>query len=776
MTESKLNSGLPEVYGSNEILALVARAILRFKVVDLDSSPEQIISRFRSYNRISEQLQTALLNSFNQLGSFDSPEVKRLCKDPKIKDSVDHLWAEIQHQKELFPQILNHPFFQNLKLLEQQSKYLRSNDLTPLQFYNVVQLCSQYCPDLLVVNPNAKISAEIIQKDANNNNNPEDVLPAFPSLKTLTMYSLLKNHSAKSEIVDQGQEGKQSEYPLLENFLSNIKAVQKPFIKSDVTKDIQAYLKDIPEKYHEELYNVLGWLQLAELQEEFCQAFALLKSDPVFSMNYQTVRRKYRLADGLVKYAGLWRTMLCDSFATITSEALPHVLWLLATVGNEVLLEDYFSTAAELIPDHADVNKNGFDTMVSNQSLLTIAIQFGNLEAMKYLLEKGARLDLVSSGVSEFYPLHYAVAKGKLEETKLLLSYEGKNGSSKGLFTHDGLSVITCAAKNNHMLLLQLLIQEKAKFLNKNSYTPTALHWAIKNKNWNMFLAVLAHAKSQDSLQEIINLKVSKDKTPLFIAYKMDLKEFGKRLVREGAEIPNSTGKISAWVMRLLEEMDAEKKQEKEKNIIAKSVAKISPEKKVRIRMKIQNILGYTAVACLYMSLFAPVVFGITAFYGFGLSEEAIINFAKVFFVSFFLPALAAGTVWAFCNGCSLTLKSELDFSPEKDLEKSEHQDEIELSHADDSSKQMLITLGVSNVNNKKEDHTTGQEIITRVEDELRSVSGLPKKFQSSAQNDNNIAVTQFFDNSRNSNSESLSSSLSTEVSELDAIQIVMKE
>ena len=80
----------------------------------------------------------------------------------------------------------------------------------------------------------------------------------------------------------------------------------------------------------------------------------------------------------------------------------------------------------------------------NGESLLMLAVQAGNPETVKYLLEKGA--DVNATGPTGMTPLHLAAQQGEEELILLLL----KSKADINAVTTDGQSPMELAIKNGH--------------------------------------------------------------------------------------------------------------------------------------------------------------------------------------------------------------------------------------------------------------------------------------------------------------------------------------
>jgi hypothetical protein len=592
-----------------DVQKLVARAIARFKITDINPSEESIIQRYIDDNRISAELGKALVESLKSPGKSIANKILEYRKQPANNLQIDFILKEIERQKKYFNDLQAHPVLKkNLEKLVAQNKKLLAPNVTPAQFFTAARIYSYYhCADFWVSNPDSMVRLE---EDVRNDNNQVESSPVFPSLKTLTMQRLLSKNKRLLQAPSHNVVSKEaSSHKILQNFLENMAFTKqqiegKPsengkfelsktdiqnqlfilyqrldaksqqffkevlnyenvylssvfvgvlectlfsskeemvvlgdkdrsrlaeFIKTflmfstDTQKEIalldrevKYYLTLIPLEYLEELTSVLGMLKIADLQVEFCKVFATTKSLTSFSAMYQSVVRKYRWDNQfLVNSAFLWGIATCDSFTDVPVEIYDDFLLILLSAGDEALLESFFELDESTLPNHPRVTKAGVDTQVKGETFLLLALRNHNLVAVNYLLEKRNAKANVPSSNAITYPLHYVARYGRVEDVKLLLS---RDDSAKTAFSNEGVSVLCYAAQGNSSMVVDLLVEADAGIenlvTNRNDSPPNAIHWAIKNKNLQIFYKLLDYAFKKNCLSEMINSQ-SKGGTPL---------------------------------------------------------------------------------------------------------------------------------------------------------------------------------------------------------------------------------------------------------------------
>jgi hypothetical protein len=124
---------------------------------------------------------------------------------------------------------------------------------------------------------------------------------------------------------------------------------------------------------------------------------------------------------------------------------------------------------------HADPNQK--DHVIHNQSrspLHHYAVR-NNLEAMRVLLQNGAR---VNPGGPQWTPLHDAAAHGHIDAVTLLL----ENGASVTKKSNGGSRPLHAAAQGGQVEVVQLLFERWPKAMwKRNANTLTPLHCAVVN-------------------------------------------------------------------------------------------------------------------------------------------------------------------------------------------------------------------------------------------------------------------------------------------------------
>ena len=101
-----------------------------------------------------------------------------------------------------------------------------------------------------------------------------------------------------------------------------------------------------------------------------------------------------------------------------------------------------------LVDSGADI----YDFDEEGVSVFEMAITYGNLEMVKYMIEQGVDVNITHRR-SRFTPLMAATCYGRVEVAKLLI----ENGAKKDAIDSKGISVVDFARKMNKKSILELL-------------------------------------------------------------------------------------------------------------------------------------------------------------------------------------------------------------------------------------------------------------------------------------------------------------------------------
>ncbi|MHB9147566.1 MAG: ankyrin repeat domain-containing protein [Candidatus Amoebophilus sp.] len=153
------------------------------------------------------------------------------------------------------------------------------------------------------------------------------------------------------------------------------------------------------------------------------------------------------------------------------------------------------------------------------------ACEVGNLEAVKYLVEKGA--DLNAKGNRDYTPLHYACRKGNLEIVKYLLE-QGADIQAKNMWNDTALHY---ACEKGNLEVVKYLLEQGADIQAKgNGSESTSLHFACMNGHLEVVKYLLEQGADTQA-------KGVYDRTPLHYACEKGDLEVVKYLLEQGADI-----------------------------------------------------------------------------------------------------------------------------------------------------------------------------------------------------------------------------------------------
>ena len=138
-----------------------------------------------------------------------------------------------------------------------------------------------------------------------------------------------------------------------------------------------------------------------------------------------------------------------------------------AAVGNVGVLRNLMST------DRASVDDRGPDGFTT----LHIAASFGQLEAARLLLGRGADPNAVALNECRMTPLHSAVTAKHRDTASLLLAL----GASPNSVQHGGVTPLHIAAQDGDEAIVDMLLLRGADPTRKNDAGKTAIDLAAEN-------------------------------------------------------------------------------------------------------------------------------------------------------------------------------------------------------------------------------------------------------------------------------------------------------
>ena len=135
-----------------------------------------------------------------------------------------------------------------------------------------------------------------------------------------------------------------------------------------------------------------------------------------------------------------------------------------------------YGTLSEIISEYSKNNKiiDSIDT--NSSSMLILACYKNNNEVAKYLVEKNANLDYISSNGTA---LMACVIKGNIEMAEVLL----QNKANPDLTDSNGITALIYAAQFQNEKMIELLLEHKANKSIKDKQGKTAFEYAVITKN-----------------------------------------------------------------------------------------------------------------------------------------------------------------------------------------------------------------------------------------------------------------------------------------------------
>lgn len=130
-----------------------------------------------------------------------------------------------------------------------------------------------------------------------------------------------------------------------------------------------------------------------------------------------------------------------------------------AAAGLADLVSEYIEENPSLLNEHSE---HGF-------SALGLAVHFGNVDVVRYLILKGADVNEPSSNGYNVYPLHTAISSNFEEVAKMLV----ESGANVNVFQAASMTPLHLAAQNGNIELLILLLENGAEVYAKNDFGKT---------------------------------------------------------------------------------------------------------------------------------------------------------------------------------------------------------------------------------------------------------------------------------------------------------------
>lgn len=184
--------------------------------------------------------------------------------------------------------------------------------------------------------------------------------------------------------------------------------------------------------------------------------------------------------------------------------------------------ENRFGTMQELLEQGVSI----FTRSELGSSLLNIAIGNGNKEIFYYLMENGLECDVNFQNNEGTTPFHLAAQFGQLEEVRFLL----KKGALVEIRHNSGATALLLAVLNSHLPVVKLLIEEHQACVNTtNNNLNTPLIAASCNSDYAMVEFLLEH-KAQ------VDLRNDLGATALFYAAQAGNFRIVQRFLERGAD------------------------------------------------------------------------------------------------------------------------------------------------------------------------------------------------------------------------------------------------
>ena len=158
-----------------------------------------------------------------------------------------------------------------------------------------------------------------------------------------------------------------------------------------------------------------------------------------------------------------------------------------------------------------------------------------NLEIVKYLIEKGAKIDAKNDSGEQ--PIHYAVASGKLETLKLLV----ENGANHNAKDNDGNTPLHKAVEFGLQDCVKYLIEHGSDVDSRNERNQTPLMIAVLKSYIGIVKYLIAHGAKIDVEDEngrnIIQMATPSTSYPYNITIGVNDENLIKYLTKSGVNI-----------------------------------------------------------------------------------------------------------------------------------------------------------------------------------------------------------------------------------------------
>src|SRR5574343_437266 len=179
-----------------------------------------------------------------------------------------------------------------------------------------------------------------------------------------------------------------------------------------------------------------------------------------------------RTARMLVMIIGMGLSLAAAGPVFSADPAAPDPLVFANSIGRGLLLgagEGQIDLMRLFVSRGADINKLN----ANGESAIALAAWRGHLEAVKWLLERGARINATAR---QWSALHYAVFAGHTAVADYLI----EQGADINARSTNGSSVLMMAVYEGHQDIARKLIEKGAERTAKNDWGDGALEWAMR--------------------------------------------------------------------------------------------------------------------------------------------------------------------------------------------------------------------------------------------------------------------------------------------------------
>ncbi|KAK1394535.1 putative E3 ubiquitin-protein ligase XBAT31 [Heracleum sosnowskyi] len=189
----------------------------------------------------------------------------------------------------------------------------------------------------------------------------------------------------------------------------------------------------------------------------------------------------------------------------------------------------------------------GLSCRPRNEHGLFVAVEFGDVETVRFLLDKDPGGVLHTTVYDRHSPLHIAAANGQIQILSLLLDRSG----NPDLVNRHKQTPLMLAAMHGNIACVEKLIQAGANILKFDSLNGrTCLHYAAYYGHSHSLQAILSVARTSHvalswGFARFVNIRDGKGATPLHLAARQKHPHCVHTLLDNGALVCASTGGYS---------------------------------------------------------------------------------------------------------------------------------------------------------------------------------------------------------------------------------------